>query len=260
MTVGQDVLSHHYWPRFTITTCVLRKQLISDHCFMTNRASAFYSLVAAAIVFSVLPYVPFGSMVMRPFQLLTTYVHELGHGLAAIAQGGTFIKLEVFTNGGGVATTSGVSPGVGRAITAAGGLLAPSIAGGLFILSGRSRKSASVIFLGFTVLMLVSCVLWIRTPFAWALVGGLGLLFLYFGVKSGAGVHQFLIQFFAVHMFMDTLTGTMSYLFSATANKGNSDTANIAENLGGTYWMWGLVIAAIALLIFYLSFRRAYLR
>lgn len=227
---------------------------------MTPKASAFYSLVAAAIVFSILPNVPFGSLIMRPFELLTTYVHELGHGVAALVQGGTFIKLEIFMNGGGVATSRGVNEGWGRAFTAAGGLLAPPIAGGLFIVSGRSRKSASVILIGFALLMLVSCVLWIRSPFAWALVGGMGLLFLYFGMKSGAGVHQFLIQFFAVHMLMDTLTRTMSYLFTENASMGDSDTAKIAHHLGGTYWMWGAVIAVIALLIFYLSFRRAYLR
>ena len=162
---------------------------------MTNRKStAFFSLTAAAVIFTFLPSVPFGNYVQWPFEMLTTYVHELGHGLAAITMGGNFIELKLFVNGGGVATSSGVADGVGRAVTAAGGLLAPSIVGGLFILAGRSNLAASTILIGFSALMLLSCALWIRSPFGLALVGGLGLVFLIFGLRSSQGVHQFLIQ------------------------------------------------------------------
>ncbi len=227
---------------------------------MTNRSKAFLSLLGAAVVFVILPSLPFGHTIMWPFTMLTTFVHELGHGLAAIAMGGSIIKLELFSSGGGLAHYSGVAPGFGRAVVAASGLLAPPIAGALFIFSGRSRKSSSIILTGFAVLMLVSCALWVRTHYGLLLIGGLGLLFLFFAFRSKAGVHQFLIQFFAVHMLVDTLTRTMQYLFTHRAVYGDSDTTQIASNLGGTFWMWGLLIAAIALLLFYLSFRRVYLK
>ncbi len=231
---------------------------------MTNQSTAFYSLVGAALVFVVLPYLPFGYYVQWPFEMLTTYVHELGHGLAALVQGGNFIKLELFVAGGGVATTSGSYGGVGRAFVAAGGLLAPACVGSLFIFAGKSRKSASIIFNGFAVVMLISCVLWIRSVFALALVGGMGVLFLYFGLKANKGVHQFLVQFFAVHMLVKTMTHTMRYLFTDSFTRDgqlrHSDTTVIADNLGGPYWFWGAIIAAISILIFYWSFRRTYLR
>ena len=231
----------------------------------TNRKStAFLSLAAATIIFTILPSMPFGYYVQWPFEMLTTYVHELGHGLGAIAMGGNFIELKLFVTGGGVAISSGVPDGVGRAVTAASGLLAPSIVGGLFILAGRSKLAASTILIGFSGLMLLSCALWIRSVFGLTLVGGLGLVFLIFGMRSSQGVHQFLIQFFAVHMLVDTLTGTMSYLFTESFERDgqlrHSDTANIAANLGGTYWAWGIVIALISISIFYFSFRRAYLK
>ena len=38
---------------------------------------------------------------------MITLVHELGHGLAAILTGGSFLYFEVFPNGGGLAHTSG---------------------------------------------------------------------------------------------------------------------------------------------------------
>ncbi len=231
---------------------------------MNKKSNAFFSLVSAALVFAVLPYIPYGYYLNWPFQMLTTYVHELGHGLAALAQGGNFIRLEIFPSGGGVATTSGAHSGWGRALVAAGGLLAPAFAGALFILAGQSRRSASVIFNGFAILMLLSCAMWIRSAFALTLVGGLGILFLYFGLRAGKGVHQFLVQFFAVHMLVDTMTRTMRYLFTESFEREgqvrHSDTSVIADSLGGPYWLWGIIIALIAMLLFYWSFRRTYLR
>ena len=231
---------------------------------MTSRNKAFFSLIGAAIVFALLPSVPFGNTIQWPFLLLTTYVHELGHGLAALAQGGDFLKFELFRNGGGVATVRGVSAGWGQALVSAGGLLAPSIAGGLFILAGSSRKTASVILIGFSLLMLLSCGLWIRSVFSWWVVGGLGAIFLYFGIKTNANWHQFLIQFFAVHMLVDTLTRTLRYLFTNTVERDglvrHSDTANIANALGGSYWMWGSLITLTSVLIFYFCFRVVYLK
>jgi len=231
---------------------------------MTDKNKAFFSLMAAAIVFMILPIVPFGNSIQRPFILLTTYVHEIGHGLAAWAQGANFLKFELFTSGGGVATVSGVNPGWGQGLVSAAGLLAPSIMGGLFILAGSSRKSASIILISFSIFMLLSCVFWIRSIFTLLVVGGLGATFLYFGIKTKASWHQVLIQFFAVHMLVDTLTRTMRYLFTNTFERDglvkHSDTANLASALGGSYWMWGSIIGLVALLIFYLSFRHVYFR
>src|SRR5258708_22002342 len=47
---------------------------------------------------------------LYPFRLLVTFVHESGHGLAAIMTGGHFEKFQVFDSGAGVARTSGGNP------------------------------------------------------------------------------------------------------------------------------------------------------
>ncbi len=231
---------------------------------MTNKSQAFFSLLIAAVVFSILPNVPYGNSIQWPFEMLTTYVHELGHGLAAIAQGGRFLELQMFQNGGGLASVSHLHPGWGIAFVSAVGLLSPSIVGGLFILGGRSRNVARLILVSFALLMLLSCLLWIRSTFGLVLIGGMGCLFLLLGMRTGGGLNQFLVHFFAVHMLMDTLTRTMRYLFTGQVDIGgqirHSDTANIANSLGGSYWMWGSAIAFVALMIFYLSFRYAYLQ
>jgi hypothetical protein len=52
-------------------------------------------------------YSMWGSILMYPFMMFNTYAHELSHGIAAEATGGTFVKMEVESNGSGVATTRG---------------------------------------------------------------------------------------------------------------------------------------------------------
>jgi hypothetical protein len=49
------------------------------------------------------------SSVLYPFRLFVTFVHEAGHGLAALVTNGQFLRFEVFANGSGVATTAGGS-------------------------------------------------------------------------------------------------------------------------------------------------------
>lgn len=42
-----------------------------------------------------------------PLRLFSVYIHEIGHGLAAMATGGDFVKFEVHHSGGGLAHTRG---------------------------------------------------------------------------------------------------------------------------------------------------------
>lgn len=49
------------------------------------------------------------SILLYPFRLLVTYVHEMGHGLAAVITGGEFISFHVYPDGSGIAFTDGGS-------------------------------------------------------------------------------------------------------------------------------------------------------
>ncbi|MCP4440752.1 MAG: hypothetical protein GY810_17530 [Aureispira sp.] len=112
-----------------------------------QQGKAFGLLVLAGLVTFFLPIIPFGNYILWPFVILTTYIHEMGHGLMAILLGGSFLKLEIYSNAAGVAWHSGVGGGIPRALVAAAGLVGPSIAGGLFILAGRTTKGSSRAFL-----------------------------------------------------------------------------------------------------------------
>ncbi len=228
-----------------------------------NNSRAFALLLFAALVFFVLSRVPYGNYIQWPFVIITTFIHEMGHGLAALALGGDLIKVELFQNGSGLATTR-IVPGWRQAGTAAGGLLAPSIAGGIFIVAGRTHRAASLVFIALSLFILISCVLWVRSVFGLAVLIPTGLIFLWLARKRETGIDQFLIQFMGVHMLVDTFTRTIPYIFSRTASAGNfqghSDSSNIAEHLIGGHLLWACIVASTALAIFALSLRHTYLK
>ena len=133
-------------------------------------------LLAGAITFF-LPSIPYGSYILWSFVILTTYIHEMGHGLTALLMGGNFLKLEIYSNASGLAWYSGVAKRLPSALVAAGGLVGPSLAEGLFILAGRTARNSSRAFLGLSLYMLVGTAIWVRSAYSLGAIGAMGLLF-----------------------------------------------------------------------------------
>jgi hypothetical protein len=98
----------------------------------------FIILLGAALIVFILWNVPQLEFLMYPFRLFVTYVHEAGHGTAALLSGGRFIGFEVFANGGGLARTAG---GNAALILPAGYLGAALFGAVLFYLNNRFHRS-----------------------------------------------------------------------------------------------------------------------
>ena len=92
----------------------------------------------AVVTAALLAWAPWLWAVAYPFRLLTTLVHELGHGLAALATGGHFLRFVVFPDGSGLAYTAG---GWRLAVVPAGYLGAAAF-GAALILAGRRARVA----------------------------------------------------------------------------------------------------------------------
>ncbi len=99
--------------------------------------------VAVVIVF-ILWNVPQLDTLLYPFRLFVTYVHEAGHGLAALLTGGRFLRFEIYANGAGQAITAGGS----RALILPAGYLGAALFGAvLFYLVNRLRHTQVIAFI-----------------------------------------------------------------------------------------------------------------
>ncbi len=225
---------------------------------VTQRVGALPALAGAAALTLALFLVPQLDVVARPLSLLSTVVHELGHGLVALALGGDLHRLYIWSDGSGVAQYSGAFGRFASAATAAGGLLGPPIAALFLFLASRSETAARRGLAVVAVVLFISLLLWVRNLFGMLFVASLCTLLLLLLWKGSARVAQLLSAFVAMQLTLSVFSRA-DYLFTATAETaqgpGPSDTAQIAEALFLPYWFWGALIAAASLAILWLGLR-----
>ncbi len=212
-------------------------------------------VVGGAVAVTALLYVvPYGHYIGYPLILLSTFAHEMGHGIAAILVGGEFDSFRMFSDASGVATVRGNFGRVSRAFFAAGGLVGPPILAGIFfLLASRQRLARAGLFL-FGAAMLFSCVWVVRGWFGWLFVGVVGAVTLVIAYRASAAVSQGVIAFLACQLTLSVFSRG-DYLFTDTAVTGNgqstspSDVANMAEALFLPYWFWGAVCGLFSVLV-----------
>lgn len=90
----------------------------------------------AGLVAILLAVIPWLEPLNYSFRLLITLVHELGHGLAAMLTGGTFIRFVVFPDGAGLAYTAGGW----RFLVIPAGYLGVALFGAILIMLGRNHR------------------------------------------------------------------------------------------------------------------------
>ena len=221
------------------------------------------TLVVIAVITIVLWHSPYGMYLLYPFTILSTWFHEMGHGLAAMAFGHSFERLVIFANGSGYALHVSPSPmsRLSLAVISAAGLLGPTAAGCLLILSSRTLKKTrfALAFLGGV--LLVSTMIWVRSPVGWLVLPIIGAACLFLAVRGRSATQRFVVQFLGVQGCISVYRD-FGYLFSEGGVLGGvpqrSDTAQIAQALILPYWFWGWVITAIIGAMVYWSLRRAH--
>ncbi len=209
-------------------------------------ARAFW---AAAVLTVALWLVPYGQYVIYPFSLLATWAHEMGHGLAALAVGGEFLRLELFADLSGLATTRR-GGGLAGAVVSAGGLAGAPALGALIIALGSFPRLARLLLGALGLALLASALLWVRNPFGLAAVAGLGAALGLGAWKLGPRWRLVLVQLVGLQVCLSALRG-WRYLFTAQAEIGGrvmgSDVSAISDALAGPYWMWGGLLSALNL-------------
>lgn len=215
----------------------------------------------AAALSLLLPRVPFGRHLLYPFALLGTWVHEMGHGLTAIAVGGNFNRLLIFQNLGGTAYSSGIGA-LGRAMVAAGGLLGPAFAGGAIIVLGSRQTTARWVLAGLSIVLALSLVLFVRNLFGWAALGVIAAILGPLAFYGPDVLRIFVAQMIGIQFCMASW-GTLDYMFTKDFRRDgrvyNSDTQEIAEVLLLPYWFWGGLIALVSFAVMASSFYVAWI-
>ena len=209
-------------------------------------------LLWSVVLTLLLPRVPVLGVVAVPLMWLSTVAHELGHGLTALALGGTLDRFVIRPDGSGVAFTGAPVGDVFGALVAAGGLVGPAIVAALWFILARRPLAARLCLALFGAGMVAAAVLVADPGFTRVYLGAVGGLALVVAGLARAAWAQGVLVFLAVQMALSVFTRG-DYLFTdvARSSAGDmpSDVAAMAVHLGGPFWVWGLVCGLVSLVV-----------
>ena len=200
---------------------------ISDN-FSTQQTLTLIGL--AGLVSLLIALIPLLGLAGYPFRLLLTIVHELGHGLAALLTGGSFIRFVIHSDGSGLATTAG---GWRLAVIPAGYLGVAVFGAGLILLGRNHRWSRIALALIGAVMALLSLRYGLPAIFSTQILSGIlttmsglifGVLFLWVAIKAAPGWIIFLTHLIAIQAVLTAfsdlfaLIGLSTRFFNAPVN------------------------------------------
>lgn len=196
--------------------------------------------------------VPEGRRLAYPLILLSTMVHEMGHGLTALFLGGNFHSFQMFSDGSGVAQISGEFSPAAQALVAAGGLIGPAV-GAAICFACAINGSLSRFALSAVGVFFIFCeILYVRNSFGLMFIGILAVICLWLAQQSQAWRAQMGLVFVAVQLSLSVFSRS-DYLFTPTANTSAgpmpSDVMQIANALFPPYWFWGGLCGLFSLLV-----------
>ena len=208
-------------------------------------------LLLAGLVVVMLPALPLGNYLIYPFVILTTWFHEMGHGLTAMATGQEFRQLMIFASGSGVAESRLAAdslPWVQAAI-AAGGPLAPCVVGAALILASANPKLWRPALWLMAAAIFVSVIIWVRSPVGYAVLPLVGACLALIAWRAKPAFTRFALQFLGILAAMSMLRD-FHYLFTREAViEGRavlSDTGQMAAVTGLPHWLRAAVILLVS--------------
>ena len=215
-------------------------------------ARARMALIITVAVTLGLYLIPYGETIAYPLLLISTLVHELGHGAAAIMAGGDFEKFVMHWDGSGMAVWNSAGVGrLGHGFVSAGGLVGPAVAAAICFALARRPSRARICLGAFGFLLLVAEVFVVRNGFGLAFVGIFAAICLVIAFAGSEQFAQVSLVFLAVQLALSVYSRG-DYLFVESAGITSegivlaSDVKQMEMALGLRYWFWGALCAAFS--------------
>ena len=199
-------------------------------------------LLVAVLLLAVLLNVPYGRYALYPFVILSTWIHETWHGIAALLAGGSIRDLSIYPDGSGLARTMRPATAWATALVASAGYMGTAVTGGLLLVFRRLRGAGRYGLGLLGIAMLATVLLLVRNAFGMAMVALVGVLLLGTAMVARPSTSGFVFAFVAATCCLNAVT-SIGDLFSANLvvngqPAGGSDATTVAQTLGLPYWFW----------------------
>ena len=209
--------------------------------------------LAAALCLGV-SLTPWGPVLLYPFTLFTTWIHECGHAVMAVLVGGSVTSITIQPDTSGLTRSLVPASRIAQGLVASAGYLSASIVGCLLMAATRVERRARPILLGIGAFMLLTVVMWMRNPFGTLVVLGWGIALLLLARKGSGRASLFLLSVLAIQVALNAVYD-IRILFLVN---GRSDAETMARLFLAPAWLWASLwmIASVAMLAWTLRITR----
>ncbi len=206
---------------------------------MTVRRSRFAStgngLWLAAALSLGLSLTPWGQLVLYPFKLFTTWVHECGHALMTLAVGGNVMSIVIDPDTSGRTLSLVPSGRIDQGLVSSAGYLGASVVGCLLMAATRVERWAHRILYAVGAFMLLTLVVWMRNPFGFGVVLAWGVALVLLARRGDGNVARFVLGLLAIQVALDAVYD-IRVLF--LVHGAHSDADAMAQLFLLPSWVW----------------------
>jgi len=148
---------------------------------------------------------PWGQLLLYPFKLFTTWVHECGHAAMTVLLGGSVQSITIEPDTSGLTLSRIPESRLDAALVASSGYLGASVVGCLLLAATRVHRWAHRILQAIGVLMLLTLVVWMRSAFSFVVVVAWGAGLIALARKGSGAASQFLLGFLAIQVALNAV-------------------------------------------------------
>ena len=199
---------------------------------------------------AVLVLVLWDSFVVFPFRIFVVLLHEISHGLAAVASGGAIESIELSFDEGGVCHTRGGS----AFLILNAGYLGSLIWGATFLVLGERRKRSRTVIAAIGGFTLLVTLFYVRTFFGFAYGLAAGCALLGTAARLQPAVSEILLAALGATSALYAVWDILSDALFRHSNA--SDAAALAQLTGIPAIVWGVGWIAISLVVLASVLRR----
>jgi len=216
----------------------------------SHAAGDLLYVIIAAVLALVLSHLPVLDVLIYPFKLFGTFVHEWSHALVALATGGHVVALEIRPDLSGEEYSAG---GMGLLISSAG-YIGVAVAGSALLLAPLRWANRTMTGIGGAALLLplAGAVLlgatFTLTTWFWSAV--FAAVALAVGLRAAPRLARLFQQFLAVELCLTALDALRQLIWLALDAPGvPTDAANAAGYTGIPAVLWAVVWSIVALIV-----------
>jgi hypothetical protein len=225
--------------------------------------------LAVALLASLLLWnLPSGGVLLYPFKLLATWLHELSHALAMVLTGTGVDRVVIYRDTSGLAYPSGTPGMIARPIIAAAGYMGTALWGAALLVVTPNGRAARIAMLVLAGLLCTTAALVVDAPegdrFGQLATAGIGAAFAAAAILLPARWRVAVAHFVAAQLCVNALLDIRVLLRPSQVVNGIFAGASDAHNMAGAtfgtrdtwaVWFWAIAWLAWSLLVLYLALR-----